>query len=62
MLPTALQASLTVAGAISSQPDDSLTKNTLAECEKLIEEISSSIKDSQISNAFESAARSKLPA
>ena len=62
MLPTALQASLTAVGIISSQADEVLSKNTIAECEKLIEEISASIKDTQISNAFESAARSKLPA
>lgn len=62
MLPTALQASIAVAGALGSQTDDNLTKNAVAECEKLIDDITSSIKDSQIRNAFESAARAKLPA
>lgn len=62
MLPTALQASLALAGVVGSQNDDSASKNAVTECEKLIEEITASINDSQISDAFESSARAKLPA
>jgi predicted ATPase/class 3 adenylate cyclase len=62
MLPTALQASLALAGVVGMQDDDSASKNAVEECEKLIEEITKSIDDSQIRNAFESSVRAKLPA
>ena len=62
MLPTALQASLAMAGITNSQSDQLASKNAIDECEKLIAEITASIKDSQISAAFETSARSKLPA
>jgi predicted ATPase/class 3 adenylate cyclase len=62
MLPTALQAIMTTAGILDSQSDDDASKSALSECEKLIEEITTSINDSQISDDFESAVRAKLPA
>lgn len=62
MLPTALQASMVALGIIASQNDEMATKEALAECEKLIQEIASSISDEQISSAFESAARAKISA
>jgi len=62
MLPTALQASLVAAGIIGGQDDVLAADKAVAECEKLIEEITDSIKDSQISEAFATASRAKLPA
>jgi tetratricopeptide (TPR) repeat protein len=62
MLPTALQASLVAAGIIGGQDDVLAAETAVAECEKLIEEIKDSIKDSQIREAFATASRAKLPA
>ena len=62
MLPTALQASLVAAGIVGGQDDVLAAELAVTECEKLIEEITSSIKDSQISDAFASASRAKLHA
>lgn len=62
MLPTALQASLVAAGIVGGQDDAIAAENIVTECEKLIDEIANSIKDSQISEAFATASRAKLPA
>ncbi|MBN4064636.1 AAA family ATPase [Dehalococcoides mccartyi] len=62
MLPTALQASLVATGIISSQDDDEAAKIAQGECENLIEQITASITDSQISEAFNTSAKAKLPA
>ena len=61
MLPTALQANTAIAGIMGSQNDSQPTGDILAECEKLIEEIASSISDSEISDAFTASAKAKLP-
>ncbi len=62
MLPTALQASFVAAGVINSQSDDSASEAAIAECESLIKKISDSIRNSQISETFVTAARANLPA
>ena len=67
MLPTALQASLTIAGIISAQngadnASNNAATDAIAECENLIEEIVSSMNDSQISEEFAKSARAKLTA
>ena len=61
MLPVALQASTAIAGIVGSQNNGQKMGDVVSECEKLIEEIASSISDAQISDDFTASAKAKLP-